>query len=84
MKKVATWILWIAFVVTFITLAIMGIKLLDGNYEFTAEVYIVAVGFFVMFVCSLIRAFGNKCPHCGKTIMDNGEYCSHCGKKVKE
>ena len=84
MKKVATWILWIAFVVTFITFAIMGIKLLDGNYEFTAEVYIVAVGFFVMFVCSLIRAFGNKCPHCGKTIMDNGEYCSHCGKKVKE
>lgn len=84
MKKTATCVLWIAFVITIIAHAIIGIKLLDGDYEFTVEAYIGAAGFFTIFVCSLIRALGNKCPHCGKTIMDNGEYCSHCGKKIKQ
>lgn len=84
MKKLATWILWIAFGINFISLAIIGVKLLDGNYEFLVEVYISVACFLAIFVCSLIRGFGNKCPHCGKTIIDNGEYCSHCGKKIKE
>lgn len=84
MKKGATWILWIAFGIVLISLAIIGVKLLDGNYEFPVEAYIAAAGFLVIFVCSLIRAFGNKCPHCGKMLLDTGEYCSHCGKKIKE
>ncbi|NLG05918.1 MAG: zinc ribbon domain-containing protein [Clostridia bacterium] len=84
MKRVATWILWFAFVITMIAHAIIGIKLLDNNYEFIVEAYIGAAGFFTMFVCILIKAFGNKCPHCGKMLRDNGEYCSHCGKKIKE
>lgn len=84
MKKAATWAFWIAVVIVLIAHAIIGLKLLDGDYEFSAEAYVGAAGFFVMFVCSLIRALGNKCPHCGKTIRDNGEYCSYCGKKNKE
>ena len=84
MKKVATWIHWIACGINLIVLIIIGIKLLDGNYDFLVEAYISAAAFLIIFVCSLIRVFGSKCPHCGKTIMDNGEYCSHCGKKIKE
>jgi hypothetical protein len=84
MKKVTTWVLWIAFGITLIAHAIIGVKLLDGNYEFLVEAYIGAVGFGLIFVSSLIRAFGNKCPHCGKVRLDNGEYCSHCGKMIKE
>ena len=84
MKKAVTWILWTAFGVNFIALGIIVVKLLSGDYEFLAEAYISAVCFFAVIVCSLIRAFGNKCPFCGKTIMDRGAYCSHCGKKVKE
>lgn len=83
MKKAATWILWISFGVNFIALAIMGVKILDGNYEIVVEAYICAACFLAIFICNLVRAFGNKCPHCGKTILDNGEYCSHCGKKIK-
>lgn len=84
MKKAATWVLWIAFAITLTACAIIGIKLLDGDYEFTVEAYIAAASFFTLIVCRLIIAFGNKCPHCDKIIMDNGEYCSHCGKKIKE
>lgn len=51
MKKAATCILWIAFVITIIAHAIIGIKLLDGDYEFTVEAYIGAAGFFTIFVC---------------------------------
>lgn len=83
MKKTVTWILWIAFGINFIALAIIGIKLIDEKYEFMVEAGISAVCFLTIFVCNLIRALGNKCPHCGKTIMDNGEYCSYCGKKIK-
>ena len=84
MKKAATWTLWIAFGINFIVLAIIGVKLIDGKYEYMAEACISAVCFLTIFVCNLIRAFGNKCPHCGKIIMDKGEYCSHCGKKIKK
>ena len=83
MKKAATWGALISFGIAIISFVIIGIKLLDGNYEFTVEAYIGAAGFFIMIICGLIRAFSNKCPHCGKTIMDNGEYCSYCGKKIK-
>lgn len=84
MEKVATWGALISFGIALIALAVIGIKLLDGDYEFVAEAYICAVSFFIMLACGLIKAFSNKCPHCGKTIMNNGEYCSHCGKRIKE
>ena len=37
MKKAATWGALISFGIAIISFAIIGIKLLDGNYEFTAE-----------------------------------------------
>lgn len=82
MKRVATKVLWVAFGVTLIAEAVIGVKLLDGNYDFLIEAYIAAAGFFTIFICSLLRAFGNKCPNCGKTMLDHGEYCSYCGKKI--
>lgn len=83
MKKVATWGVLISFGIALISFAIIGVKLLAGNYEFTIEAYIGAACFYIMIVCGLIRVFNNKCPHCGKMILDNGEYCSHCGEKIK-
>lgn len=83
MKKATIYIYWIAVGVTFIAFAIMGIKLLDNNYDFMAEAYVGAASSFVMFICSLIRVFGNRCTHCGKTITDNSRYCPFCGKEIK-
>ena len=59
------------------------VKILEGNSEFYTEECIGTVCYLIIIICILIRAFGNKCPHCSKTIMDNGEFCSRCGMKIK-
>lgn len=83
MKKAATWGFVIAFFAFFIDWAMLGIKLLNGNYDVIAEAYIGAVCFFVMFVCLLIMKFFGKCPHCGKISDSGGRFCPHCGKVIR-
>lgn len=83
MKKAAAYVLYIAFGVTLIALICIGVKLFKADYEILTEAYIAGAGFLVIFVCSIIKMLGSKCPHCGKTVLDNGKYCSHCGKKFK-
>ena len=72
----------IAIIVFIIDWSVMGIKLFDNNYDITTEAYIGLACWGVMIVCGLYRVFANKCPHCGKTKLTNGDYCSYCGKKV--
>ena len=84
MRKAATLVLLITFIIFIIVFGIMGLKILDDNYEIFTEACIGAVCLGVIFVCILIRTLGNKCPHCGKPILTNGEYCTYCGKKIKE
>lgn len=84
MKKIAIWLFWIALGVNFVSHTIIGLDILNKSYDFIVETYISGACFFIILLCSLIIALGNKCPHCGKTIMGNGEYCSHCGNKLKE
>ncbi len=83
MRKVANWALVIAFVIFLIDWAIMGIKLLDNNYNITVEAYIGLVCFIVIVVSIFVRAFTNKCPYCGKIRVTEGAYCSYCGKEIK-
>ncbi|MBE6881435.1 MAG: hypothetical protein E7489_00335 [Ruminococcaceae bacterium] len=83
MKKTAAWILFIAFAVFIIDWGVMGIKLLDGNYNITTEAYIGAVCFAVIIICLFCRVLGNKCSHCGKNVFSEGEYCPYCGNKLK-
>ena len=83
MRKVANWLLGVFFVVALIDWSIMGIKLLDNNYNITIESYIGFVCFIVIFSCILIRSFTDKCPRCGKVRTSNGAFCSYCGKEVK-
>ena len=45
MKKVCFWLAIISAIVLFITLGVVGIKLLDGNYDTTAEVIITGISF---------------------------------------
>ena len=61
---------------------IMGIKLLDGNYNISLESYIGAICFIIIFVCILYKSFSNKCPYCNKSLLINGTYCPYCGKKL--
>ena len=82
MKKIATWSLIIAFIVFLIDWGVMGIKLLDNNYNITVEAHIGLVCYIVIIVCVLIRSFTCRCPHCGKIRVTKGAYCSFCGQKI--
>lgn len=82
MKKVVTWTLIISFFAFVVDWAVLGIKLLNGNYDVITEAYIGAVCFTIMFVSLLIKRFSSKCPHCGRTIVSDGKYCPYCGEKL--
>lgn len=82
MKKITTWLLIIAIILFVIDWGVMGVKLLNGNYEIITEAYIGAACWGVMLVAAVCKVLTNKCPHCGKVMLTNGKYCPHCGKKI--
>ena len=82
MRKFVTWSLAIAFIVFLIDWGIMGLKLLDNNYNITIEAYIGFACWIIIFASIFCRIFTNKCPYCGKLRITNGVYCSYCGKKI--
>ncbi len=82
MKKIATGLAVISIIVFIIAWGIIGVKILDHNYEFMAEAYI-GYGSLVVFFASLICVrMTNRCPHCGKVKISFGTYCPYCGKKI--
>ena len=86
MKKVCLWLAIISAIVLFITLGVVGGKLLDGNYDTTAEVIITGISF-VIFLGSVLcyKFIGSRCPYCGKvndTLLGKSKFCPHCGKEI--
>ena len=86
MKKVCFWLAIISAIVLFITLGVVGVKLLDGNYDTTAEVIITGISF-VVFLGSIVgyKLIGSRCPHCGKvndTLLGKSKFCPRCGKEL--
>ena len=84
MKKVCLWLAIVSAIVLFITLGVVGGKLLDGNYDTTAEVIITGISF-VIFLGSVVcyKFIGSRCPYCGKvndTLLGKSKFCPHCGK----
>ncbi len=84
MRKIANWALTIAFIVFLIDWSVMGIKLLDNDYNITVEAYIGLACFIVISISIFIRCFTDRCPHCRKIMLIKGTYCSYCGKKIDE
>ena len=86
MKRVCVWSAIISAIVLFITLGVVGGKLLDGNYDTTAEVIITGISF-VIFLGSVVcyKFIGSRCPYCGKvndTLLGKSKFCPHCGKEL--
>ena len=83
MKKVFLWLAIISAIVLFITLGVVGVKLLDGNYDTNVEVIITGISF-VIFLGSVVcyKLNGIRCPHCGKMNQTFGKYCPYCGKEI--
>ena len=86
MKKVSIWLAVISAIVLLITLGIVGIKLLDGNYDTDVEVYITGVSSVILFGSIVAyKLNGIRCPHCGKindTLLGKSKFCPHCGKEL--
>lgn len=83
MKRIAKWLAAISIAVLVIDWGIIGLKLLDGNYDITAGAYIAAISLVVFIICVLYVKFTNRCPHCGKMNQSFGKYCPYCGKEIK-
>ena len=82
MKKAVNWILFAAILVMVITWGVVGLNIVNGDYEtVTPGAYIVLACLVISLACNLYKRFSDKCPHCGKMYTGSGEYCSHCGKK---
>lgn len=61
---------------------IVGLKLLNGDYDITLGVYVALVCVIVMALYPLSRALFSKCPYCGKLLTSSGRYCPHCGREL--
>ncbi|MCD8001427.1 MAG: hypothetical protein LUE95_02375 [Oscillospiraceae bacterium] len=87
MKKVLPWVFSASVMGFLIDWGIVGLKIMNGDYEFTALVYAAAVFLIGIFGCLVYyRSAKSKCPHCGKTIwniLGNEKYCPYCGKEIK-
>ena len=83
MKKIAIWAAVISFIVFVIAWGVMGLEILDGNFNFELLVYIGATAWIVLLVSLVVLRWSSwKCPHCGKVRWTNGRYCPHCGKEI--
>lgn len=73
----------LSLLVFFISWGVVGLKILDGDYDFIAEAYIALAGM-ILGMASLLgwKLIGSKCPHCGKIRLYGGKYCSYCGNKI--
>ncbi len=82
MKKVCIWLSIISSIVLLATLGVVGVKILDNNYNFTVEIIITIVFGLILFGTIFYKLISNRCPHCGK-INDSltDKFCSHCGKE---
>ncbi len=82
MRKIVNWSLVISFIIFLIDWGVLGLKLLNGDYDIMIEAHIGLICFIVVFGCIFIRSFTNRCPHCGRLRLTNGKYCSYCGKEI--
>ena len=87
MKKVCAWLAIFSVIVFLIAWGIVSVKLLDGNYVFTTEIYIAAVSFTISHAAIVgYKMVGIRCPHCGKindSLFGKGKFCPHCGKSLE-
>ena len=86
MKKVCVCLAIISAIVLLITFCVVGVKLLDGNYDTIVEAYITGAS---LIIClgSIVgyKLIGSRCPHCGRindTLLGKSRFCPHCGKEL--
>lgn len=82
MKKAGLWIWSLAVVVFLIDWTIVGLAVLNGNYNIAAGVYIGAGCLAVILLFPFFRLFGGRCPHCGRDLAFGETRYPHCGGRI--
>ena len=84
MKK-ATVLLWcLALLTAVVAWGMMGVKILNHDYNITVEAYILLAAIIFLLVLAFCRIFSNRCPHCSRLRISAGKYCPYCGKAFPE
>ena len=84
MKKFLFRLWLLALAVFAVDWLIVGLKLLNGDYNISLGVYLALVCVIVMALYPLYRALFCKCPYCGKLLTSSGRYCPHCGRELSK
>ena len=82
MKKFLPWIQGSAIIVLIIDWIVIGLRLVNGNYNIKAGAYIALVCIWIVAICAIGKLFFNRCPYCGKVLWLKGKYCPCCGKEI--
>lgn len=83
MKRILPWIIAVSAFVLIIAAGVMGVKIMDHDYDFIIEAYVLQGSWLVLILALVIRRFSMKCPHCGRHRQPGGQYCTYCGKKIE-
>ena len=82
MRRVLPWLIAVSAFVLVIAVGVMGVKILDHDYDFINEANVATVSVVILTAALLIRRFTMKCPHCGKLRQPGGRFCPYCGKEI--
>ena len=83
MRKTMMWLFAISLIICVIDWGVVGLRILNGNYDITVGAYIALACTITMMICALYRRFNMKCPHCGRLRTTGGAYCPFCGSKIE-
>lgn len=71
MKKAAAAVSFLTAAVLFADLALLGGRLLSGDYAITAEAWVAAGALAAVLLCALYQLWGRlRCPRCGRKLGD--------------
>ena len=84
MKRILFRLWLLALAVFAVDWLIVGLKLLNGDYDIAPGAYIALVCVVILALYPLCRAFLDKCPYCGKPLASSGRYCPHCGRELSK
>lgn len=82
MRQIVKWIRIIALTIACVDCLIMGVKLIDNDFNVLIEAHIVFACLLIQLFCTVYQLLGNKCPYCGRWREMNGAFCPHCGRKI--
>ena len=84
MKKVAIWTAVLSGIAFVIDWLIVGLQILDGDYEIQTAAGIAVVFLVLLFISVFYLRFSKRCYYCGHLVNLYGKYCPHCGRKYEE